>query len=74
MALQKNQKILRIFSNGSLNFSYGSFLPQRNTQIAFYEKDIKNFYIYNKKEQYSLNVNDTENLFYRKKIFDSKDL
>jgi hypothetical protein len=74
MALQKTQKILQIFSNGSLNFSYSSFIPKRNTQISFYEKDIKNFYMYCKKERYRLNSNDLENLFYRKKYFDSKDL
>jgi hypothetical protein len=73
MGLKKNQKILQIFSNGSLNFIYGSFLFQRNNQIFFYEKDIKNFYIYRKNEHYRLNLNDNENAFYRKKYFDSKD-
>jgi hypothetical protein len=73
MSFKKNLKILQIFSNGSLNFVYSSFRPQKNSQIFFYEKDIKNFYIYNKNKHHRLNINDIENLTYRKKYFDSKD-
>jgi hypothetical protein len=66
MTLSKNQKIMQIFSNGSLNFYFNSFLLQKNNQIKFSEKDIKNFSIYLKNKCDHLNIQE-ENIVYRKK-------
>ena len=68
MILLKNQKVLQIFSNGSLNFYFDSFLLQKNNQINFYEKDIKNFSIYKKKKSDYFCIQE-ENIIYRKKYF-----
>jgi hypothetical protein len=72
MKIVKNRKILQIFSNGSLNFCYGSFFFHKNIQLFFYEKDLKNFHLYSKRSNNRLNLNDGENLFYRKKYVNSK--
>lgn len=72
MGLLKKRKILQIFSNGSLNFYYGSFFSPKGIQMSFYEKDFKNLYIYNKNKQYRLKLQDVENVFYRKKYVYSK--
>jgi hypothetical protein len=72
MGVIKNRKILQIFSNGSLNFCYSSFFFPKNIQLFFHEKDLKNFHLYSKRSHKSLNLNDGENLLYRKKYVDSK--
>jgi hypothetical protein len=72
MVLVKKQKILQIFSNGSLNFCCNSFFPQKDSQFIFYEKDFKNFNFYVKKNEQRLTVNNDENLLYRKKYVDIK--
>jgi hypothetical protein len=72
MGVIKNRKILQVFSNGSLNFCYGSFFFPKNIQLLFYEKDLKNFHLYRKKSHNSLILNDGENLLYRKKYVGSK--
>ena len=41
-------KLIKIFSNGSILFSYDSFINLK--QIKIYEKDYKNFFLF-KKEQ-----------------------
>ena len=41
-------KSVKIFSNGSILFSYDSFINSK--QIKIYEKDYKNFFLF-KKEQ-----------------------
>jgi hypothetical protein len=68
----KNRKILQIFSDGSLNFCCGNFFFPKHIQLLFFEKDLKNFYIYNKKLYNHLNLNYGENLLYRKKYFNLK--
>jgi hypothetical protein len=72
MGAIKNRKILQIFSNGSLNFCYGSFFFPKNIQLFFYEKDLQNFYFFSKRLNNSLNLNEGENLLYRKKYFNFK--
>jgi len=72
MELVKKRKTLQVFSNGSLNFCYNSFFPPKDSQFFFYEKDFKNFYLYVKKNDQRLVVNDGEKLLYRKKYIDVK--
>jgi hypothetical protein len=72
MGVVKKRKILQIFSDGSLNFCYGSFFTPKATQLLFYEKDFKNFHFYSKSEHSQLKINDNENLLYRKKYLDYK--
>ena len=72
MGLVKKQKILQVFSDGSLNFCYNSFFFPKDNQFIFYEKDFKNFYLYIKKNDQRLMVDDGENLLYRKKYIDIK--
>ena len=72
MGATKNRKILQIFSNGSLNFCYANYFFPKNVQLFFFEKDLKNFYLYNKKLHNCLNLNHSENLLYRKKYFNFK--
>ena len=72
MELVKKRKILQIFSNGSLNFCYNSFLSPKDSQFIFYETDFKNFHLYVKKNEQRLIVDDDENLLYRKKYVDTK--
>jgi len=72
MGLVKKQKILQVFSDGSLNFCYNSFFFPKDNQFIFYEKDFKNFYLYIKKNDQRLTINDGENLVYRKKYVDIK--
>jgi hypothetical protein len=67
MGLVKKRKILQVLSNGSLNFCYNSFFPQKGSQLIFYEKDFINFHLYVKKKDQSSMVGDGENLLYRKK-------
>jgi hypothetical protein len=66
---EKKQKVLQIFSNGSLNFCYGNYLFPKHFQLFFFEKDLKNFCFYNKKVHNQLTFNSNENLLYRKKYF-----
>ena len=70
MGAIKNRKILQIFSNGSLNFCYSSFFFPKNIQLFFYEKDLQNFYF--SRKRLNNNLNDGENLFYRKKYLNFK--
>jgi len=72
MGLVKKQKILQVFSDGSLNCCYNSFFFPKDNQFIFYEKDFKNFYLYIKKNDQRLTINDGENLVYRKKYVDIK--
>jgi hypothetical protein len=72
MGAIKIRKILQIFSDGSLNFCFGSFFFPKNIQLVFYEKDFKNFHFYNKKLHNRLNLNYGENFLYRKKYVNSK--
>ena len=67
MKLVKKRKILQVFSNGSLSFCFNSFFSPKNSQFFFYEKDFKNSYLYVKKNDQRLIVNEDENLLYRKK-------
>ena len=72
MGMFKKRKILQIFHNGCLNSCLGSFSPSKETQLFFYEKDLKNFHIYSKNKVKRLTLNDTQNLLYRKKYVHSK--
>jgi len=58
MKIQK-LKIIQIFSNGSINFTYKSF--NNLTSCSFLEKDIKNFYL-NLKKNHKILIN-TENFY-----------
>lgn len=69
MKLIKNQKLLRIFSNGSLNFYYENFFLSKNQSFLFHEKDFTNFHFYKKNRIKIVNLNDTKNLNYRKSYF-----
>jgi len=72
MGVIRNRKILQIFSDGSLNFCFGSFFFPKKIQSIFCEKDFKNFHLYNKNLHNRLNLNYGKNLFYRKKYVNSK--
>lgn len=72
MELVRKRKILQVFSNGSLNFSFNSFFFPKDSQFFFYEKDFKNSHLYKKKTDQHLVVSESENLSYRKKYIDIK--
>ena len=72
MKFVKKQKIMQVFSNGSLNFCFNSLFSPKNSQFIFYEKDFKNFHLYVKKSDQRLIINDNENLLYRKKYVNIK--
>jgi hypothetical protein len=63
----KTLKFLRIFSDGSVNFTYKNFILTKNSKYFFNQKDLLNFYIYKKNNDKLINLNvDTKNLQYRK--------
>jgi len=67
--MRKSQKVIKIFSNGSLMFDNINTFLAKNQHFVFYEKDFKNFSLYRKNTVNTSNIVEIENLKYRKKYF-----
>ena len=63
----KNQKVIKIFSNGSLIIENGIIFSTKTQLFVFYEKDLK-FFSPNEKEKNTIIV-ELETLKYREKYF-----
>jgi hypothetical protein len=63
----KNQKVIKIFSNGSLIIENAMIFSTKNQQFVFYEKDLK-FFLPNEKKENTIIV-ELETLKYREKFF-----
>ena len=50
-------KLIKIFSNGSILFSYDSFINLK--QIKIYEKDYKNFFLFKKERTKNFKKSDS---------------
>lgn len=66
--MAKNQKVIKIFSNGSLIFDNVTIFLSKN-YFVFYEKNLFNSPLYMKNKATNSNVVEIENLKYRKKYF-----
>ena len=58
------RKTLKILTNGAATFKIYTNLGH---SIYFFEKDFNNTIIYFKYKRFSLNMNSSKNMFYRKK-------
>ena len=70
--MKKSQKIIKIFSDGSLIFCKVTCFLTKNQNFIFYEKDFKNLSLYAKNKIVSSNIIEMKNLKYRKKYFNIK--
>ena len=58
----KKQKIIQVFSNGSLNICYSSLFDLKKSQIVFFERDIKIFCLEIKQGSQNLHINNDESI------------